>query len=236
MLSNAGSDLLSQFPRPLLLGHRGAKAYAPENTIEAFKLALQHGCDGFEFDVRLSADNQAMICHDAKFKRIEIARSTAAELSTYGLPKLETVLQHFADRAFLDIELKVPGLEHITLELIRRYNPSRRYVITSFLPGVLQRLHALNADVPLGLICDTRKQLEPAQSLALACIVLHKSLVSRELAASFHDRGNAVFIWGANRAADMRSMVDAGADALIVDDTQLAFETFRGHAVTAGNP
>ncbi len=49
-----GSGLLSQYPKPLLLGHRGAKSYAPENTIEAFELALQHGCDGFEFDVRLT--------------------------------------------------------------------------------------------------------------------------------------------------------------------------------------
>ncbi len=232
-LSNAGSDLLSRFPKPLLLGHRGAKAHAPENTIEAFELALEHGCDGFEFDVRLSADGQAVICHDAKLKRMEIARTSAAELCA---PTLEDVLQRFADRAFLDIELKVPGIERITLELIRSYNPKRGHVITSFLPEVLQKLQALDATLPVGLICDRRKQLEVAQSLPLASIVLHKSLFSGELIASFHDRCIPVFVWGATRAAEMRSMVKAGADALIVDDTQLAFETFRGHAITAGNP
>lgn len=232
-LSNAGSDLLSQFPRPLLLGHRGAKHYAPENTIEAFELALQHGCDGFEFDVRLTADKQAVICHDPKFRRIEIEQSRQSSL--LELPTLEAVLQRFAERAFLDIELKVPGVERIALELIGRYKPSRGYVITSFLPEVLQKLHALDAGLPLGLICDSRKQLEPSQSLPLACIVLHKSLVSGELMASFRDRGTPVFVWGAKRAAEMGYMVEAGAHALIVDDTQLAFETLRG-AITASNP
>ena len=76
-ISSSGSDLLSQYPKPLLLGHRGAKSYAPENTIEAFELALQHGCDGFEFDVRFTADAQAVICHDPKFNRVEIATSGA---------------------------------------------------------------------------------------------------------------------------------------------------------------
>lgn len=235
-LSNAGSDLLSKFPKPLLLGHRGAKAYAPENTIEAFELALQHGCDGFEFDVRLSADAQAVICHDAKFKRLEIARTSADELSAHGLPTLEAVLQGFADRAFLDVELKDAGLERVALELVGRYKPSRGHIITSFLPEVLQTLHALDPGIPLGLICDRRKQLEPAQSLPLGSIVLHRSLAIRELIASFRSRGIPILVWGANRAAELRSIVEAGADALVVDDTQLAFETFRGHAITAGNP
>src|SRR5438874_482554 len=98
--------------RPLLLGHRGArgrKYSVRENTIAAFDLALQHGCDGFEFDVRLTADNCAVVCHDAKFAGITIAKSDAARLR--GLPLLETVLERYARNAFLDIEIKVPGLE-----------------------------------------------------------------------------------------------------------------------------
>jgi glycerophosphoryl diester phosphodiesterase len=233
-LSNAGSDLLSRFPRPLLLGHRGAKNYAPENTLEAFELALQHGCDGFEFDVRLTTDQQAVICHDPKFNRFEVAKSDRTRLPS--LPTLETVLQRFADRAFLDIELKVLELERITLELIDRYKPSLGYVITSFLPEVLQRLHALNSNVPIGLICGNRKQLEPALSLPLACIVLHRSLGGRELANSFHVRGIPVFVFGANRPREMRSIVERGVEALIIDDTRLAFETFRGRTQAAGNP
>ena len=229
-----GFDLLSHYPKPLLLGHRGAKAYAPANTMEAFELALQHGCDGLEFDVRLTADQQAVICHDPKFNRVEIA--AAARQSLPELPTLDPVLQRFAARAFLDIELKVPGLEQVTLELLQRYPCERGYVITSFLPEVLQRIHAIDIDIPLGLICRNRKQLAPASSLPLASVVLHASVVSREVTSSFRDREVAVLVWGANRSAEMRSLVEAGADALIIDDTRLGVETFRAKAYAAGNP
>jgi glycerophosphoryl diester phosphodiesterase len=90
--------------------------------------------------------------------------------------------------------------------------------------------------VPLGLICSTRRQVTPANSLPLTSIVLHSSLVSRELIRSFHDSEISVFVWGANRAKEMRSIVEAGAEALIVDDTRLAVETFRTKAHAAGNP
>ena len=64
---------------PLLLGHRGARASAgiPENTLASFDLALQHGCDGFEFDVRLTACGTAVVCHDAKVGGITVARAQA---------------------------------------------------------------------------------------------------------------------------------------------------------------
>jgi len=109
--------------RPLLLGHRGARAEKaiPENTLQSFELALAQGCDGFEFDVRLSADGQAVICHDAGVHGIEIAQSPAERLA---LPLLREVLTRYQSSAFLDIELKVPGLEKITADLLRDRTPA----------------------------------------------------------------------------------------------------------------
>src|SRR5271167_3797714 len=97
----------------LLLGHRGAGASSsvPENTLAAFDLALEHGCDGFEFDVRLTADKQAVVCHDPKHGRSTIARAQSLRLA--DLPRLDEVLRHYGQRVFLDIELKVSGLESI---------------------------------------------------------------------------------------------------------------------------
>src|SRR5271166_2721082 len=107
---------------PLLLGHRGARAshHIPENTLPSFELCLQHGCDGFEFDVRLSADRQAVICHDATVGGLEIANTTAKRLA---LPTLDDVLRQFAGRAFLDIELKVAGLEALMLASLLKHPP-----------------------------------------------------------------------------------------------------------------
>src|SRR5260370_36904617 len=116
--------------RPLLLGHRGARAEKsiPENTLESFDLALAQGCDGFEFDVRLTADGQAVICHDATATTsgLKIAESTAQQL---GLPLLSAVLTRYRSTAFLAIELKSPGLERITVDLLRKLAPARALVV-----------------------------------------------------------------------------------------------------------
>ena len=130
--------------RPLLLGHRGARAsrQIPENTLASFELCLQHGCDGFEFDVRRSRDGQAVICHDATVGGIPIANTVATSLA---LPTLEDVLRQFAHRAFLDIELKVAGLEAQTLTLLRTYPTLKGYVVSCFLPEVLTAIHELDS-------------------------------------------------------------------------------------------
>src|SRR5947209_1262776 len=81
--------------RPLLLGHRGARATRaiPENTFASFDLALAHGCDGFEFDVRRTADGRALICHDPTFREIEIAQAGPGDLA--DLPDLDHVLARY---------------------------------------------------------------------------------------------------------------------------------------------
>src|ERR1700751_2813151 len=133
--------------RPLLLGHRGARAIQsiPENTFESFDRALADGCDGFEFDVRMTADDAAVVCHDPSFHGVEIATATAARVPQ--LPRLEHVLSRYHECAFLDIELKVAGLEKIALELLRTYPPQRGLVVSSFLPGVLHALRENEAGV-----------------------------------------------------------------------------------------
>ncbi len=140
--------------RTLLLGHRGVRGEKsiPENTLAAFDFALGRGCDGFEFDVRLSADGQAVICHDASVQGKEIAESSAEQL---GLPGLREVLIRYQRSAFLDIELKVPGLEAITTNLVRELPPARGFVVSSFLPEVIEAIHGIDKAIPLGLICET---------------------------------------------------------------------------------
>src|SRR5579884_3845003 len=100
--------------RPLLLGHRGARGIRsiPENTFASFDRALADGCHGFEFDVRLTAAGDPVICHDGRWRRMEIAKATAARCQE--LHTLRLVLERYRDRAFLDIELKVAGLEELT--------------------------------------------------------------------------------------------------------------------------
>src|SRR5580693_9454608 len=129
--------------RPLLLGHRGARAEksVPENTLTSFDLALAQGCGGFEFDVRLTADVHAVVCSHPTAHGLKIAESSAEKLA---LLQLGEVLTRYHSTAFLDIELKVSGLEAIVTDLQRRLTPARGFVISSFLPEVQLAMHEVD--------------------------------------------------------------------------------------------
>lgn len=211
--------------RPLLLGHRGTRAYRsiPENTLESFDRALADGCDGFEFDVRLTADGQALICHDPRFGGIEIVASTAARL--VPLPNLKDVLVRHQERAFLDIELKVSGLEKITVELVRKYPPQRGFVVSSFLPEILLTMHGEDSVIRLGLICDTRAQLLRWKELPVEYVIPHHKLATASLVSELKKAGKKLLVWTVNSPAHMLQLRDLGVDGIISDDTQLLFRT-----------
>lgn len=207
--------------RPLLLGHRGARAshHIPENTLASFELCLEHGCDGFEFDVRRSADGQAVICHDPIIRGREISRTPSASLR---LPMLDEVLHSFGGRAFLDIELKVSGLERNTLALLRRHPLEERYVVSSFLPEVLSSLHELDRSVPLGLICETRAQLNRWRDLSVPWVMPQFELVDSVLFAELQAAGKKIMVWTVNHEARLREFAKLGVHGVISDETELA--------------
>ncbi|HKH98263.1 MAG TPA: glycerophosphodiester phosphodiesterase [Candidatus Sulfotelmatobacter sp.] len=210
--------------RPLLLGHRGARARKEimENTLASFDRALADGCDGFEFDVRLTADEEAVVCHDPKTAGMEIARASAKQVSQ--LPRLRDVLQRYRD-SFLDIELKVKGLERIVLDLFLRHKPRRGFVVSSFQPGALKSVHALDAAIPLGLICESKTQLRLWNELPVEYVILQQELVQAELLRKIKGAGKKVFVWTVNAPADMQRFAEYGVDGIISDDTALLCQT-----------
>ena len=207
--------------RPLVLGHRGARASStvPENTLTSFELCLQHGCDGFEFDVRQSADGHAVVCHDPVVRGMEIARTRAAIL---GLPTLDEVLRAFCARVFLDIELKVSGLESETIRLLREHPPQKGYVVSSFLPQVLVAARGFDATVPLGFICDKAAELELWDRLQVEWIIPQLRLVDEGLIGQIHFAGKQAMVWTVNGADEIRKLTQYGVDAIVSDETELA--------------
>jgi len=212
--------------RPLLLGHRGAGALKsiPENTLASFDRALADGCDGFEFDVRLTADDEAVICHDPKTGGVEISRATAKQVSQ--LPRLRDVLQCYRD-SFLDIELKVKGLERITLDLFLRHKPRRGFVVSSFMPGALKAVRALDATVPLGLICESKTQLRYWSELPVQYVIAQQELAEPELVRKIKGAGKKMLVWTVNEPVDMLRIAGYGVDGIISDDTGLLCQTLK---------
>jgi|SRR5215471_8586815 len=215
---------MAEWTRPLLLGHRGARAVRsiPENTLESFDRALADGCDGFEFDVRVTADGVAVVCHDASFHRIEIANAAAVQVPQ--LPRLCDVLSRYQEAAFLDIELKVRGLEKITLELLRQFPPRRGFVVSSFLPDVLVALRE-DDHVPLGLICETRDELRRWKDLPVGYVIPHHKLTTESLLYELMSAGKKILVWTVNEPKVALRFRDLPVDGIITDETELLCRT-----------
>jgi glycerophosphoryl diester phosphodiesterase len=225
----------AEIPRLLLLGHRGARKYLPENTFEAFELALAHGCDGFEFDVRSTADRRLLIWHDVTVKRMLIARAAYKDLCEQAqkgwrrkkssaapkIPCLEEVIAAFHERAYLNLEIKVPGVEREVAALISATLPRRGYLVSSFQPDIVLNLRAANPDLAVGWIVHDRRLLANWRQIESNALVAHHSLVSRGLVDAVHESGRKVFVWTVNRVKMMQEFADWGVDAIISDDTRL---------------
>jgi glycerophosphoryl diester phosphodiesterase len=206
-----------------LLGHRGASKYLRENTFEAFDLALQHGCDGFELDVRLTSDRAALICHDRDHKGKLLADCVAAKFP--GLLTMEDTIQSYRSRAFINVELKVEGLHDAVLAAFLKHNPQRGFVVSSFKPEALIPLYELKPEFPLGLICKTEQQMSVWGQVPIDAVFAHTTLITEELRSLTANAGKQLFVWTVNRECDMRRFAEMGIDGIISDDTALLAET-----------
>lgn len=159
-------------PRPMLrLAHRGDWRRAPENTIPALLAALKvPGCDGVEFDVRLSADGVPVLLHDETLERVQgrpepIREVKARDLEDLGVPSLASALAALPHRAFLDIELKARHDRAVVEVLAAGRGPGLvNAVVSSFEPDTLERIAGL---VPLWPRWLNARDLEPA-TIAIA--------------------------------------------------------------------
>ena len=237
-----------QTPRPLLLGHRGVRplpflglrwrksGLPPENTLPAFDYAMEHGCDGFEFDVRYTRDRRAVLHHDPKLKGRDVAATDHAPLERrmgYKLPSLEDVLSRFGANAWLDIELKVAGQEEMVAAALGGHRPQRGFIVSSFLSEVLHRLHEIDASLPLGYICEHEDDALLWSGLPIAAFFPHQSLVSPTLIDEAHRRKIQIFTWTVNLREDLLRLASWGVDGLISDDPKLLAATFPRRAAAS---
>jgi glycerophosphoryl diester phosphodiesterase len=204
-----------------------------ENTLAALEYSLSHGCDGFEFDVRYTCDRRSVLWHDPKIGRREIAATEHANLWRGFIDRrhapmacLEDVLQGFGDRAFLDIEIKAAGNEDDVAQQVKAHPPSRGYVVSSFLPEVLLRLHELEETILLGYICKDAPEMEQWRDLPIAVFLPHYRLVSQPMVDEAHSRNLRLITWTVNRQSDMLRLANLGVDGLISDDPKLLKSTF----------
>jgi len=209
---------------PLRLGHRGAprlvegeaQAYV-ENTLEAFRQALEAGLDGFELDVHLTRDGVLVVHHDFTLGGIPINGVSSRELPAY-VPTLEEVLRTFPG-AWINVELKslppeTDGREEALARLLACY-PSDRIWVSSFDPLALVRLKRLGVG-PLGLLYEHEEAEALAPCLGVEWVHPEASLLSEAKVRELRTRYR-VLVWTVNRRQQAQELAAWGVDALVTD-------------------
>lgn len=186
---------------PLLIAHRGASADAPENTLAAFRLAIEQCADGLECDIRTSADGVPVVNHDDSLERthnlpIRVAKATAAELARHDVPTLvETLAAVRGKFRLINLELKEavpPGA------LAAAIGPeSDGIVLSSFDTDVIRATRAALPHLPFWLLTNQGTNVAIAQAKELGCVgihVWHRTATPRFIAHAGR-AGFPVYVW-----------------------------------------
>jgi glycerophosphoryl diester phosphodiesterase len=148
---------------PLVIAHRGASAFAPENSIESFKKAIEIGADMIEFDVRQTKDNFLIAYHDRFLGSKPVTELTYSEIEgamaseSFHVPTVEEVLELAKEKVALDIEIKEEGYENGLMELLLEHLDESAFVVTSSLDSTLRAVKEHYPGVRVGLIAGDRR-------------------------------------------------------------------------------
>jgi glycerophosphoryl diester phosphodiesterase len=232
-------DLRRPTGRFARVGHRGASALAPENTPEAFALAVELGCDMLEFDVLALTDGTIVVTHDSR------------HLRDPGLVTLDEALAFCAERLpgiGLQVDLKRRGVERAVVEALRRHDVLERAWVSGFDADSLRRVAEIEPDLPRSFTMprdrfkiSKRGPLAPVVRAALKSIgaslprripavlerahanalTLHYSIASREAIERAHELGAPVYVWTVDDPARVERLVRWGADGIITNDPRV---------------
>lgn len=249
-------------PRPAIIAHRGASAYAPENTLAAFKLALQQGADGIELDAKLSSDGHVVVIHDqtvdrttpfhgkvGDFRLAELRKMDAGshfDIAFKGepIPTLEEVFKAVGQLTYTNVELTnyaspTDPLPEKVAELVRQFKLAHRVIFSSFSPIALLRIRRLVPEAPIGLLAPPGTKGGLARGW-LGRLLKYHSLhpetadATASLVNRVHRRAGWVYVYTVNREDEMLRLFHLGVDGIFTDDPLLAQSALNEFRRVAG--
>lgn len=243
---------LESYDRPLVIGHRGASAHAPENTLAALRLAMEQRADGVEFDVKRCKTGEVVMMHDATVDRTTNGTGGVHELTLDQLrqldagkgervPLLDEVIELTAasPRPFLlNIEVtnyttKGDGLEQLVVDVVKRHACGDRVLFSSFNPLSVKTLAELAPSVPRGILYHHEMPVHLRQ-VWFAPFVPHEfrhpdhSYITPEFVQKLKEQGKRVNTWTVNDKADIVRVAQAGVAGIIGDSPQTMREVMKG--------
>jgi glycerophosphoryl diester phosphodiesterase len=232
------TSLLREQGRPIVIGHRGAAAVAPENTLESLRQAVSAGADFVEFDV----GPDLLLAHSD--------RESPAEPLT-----LDAALEYLkAQGVGVQVDVKGVGYEDRIVEALRRHVLPPPVIVSSAFPATLRTIRGLQPDVvrSIGYPQDRYgisrlRWPSPAVRLGAAClraavplrlrllvrrsgadaIALHHTLCSAAAVRYAHANGKPLFAWTVNDPRAVRRLAALGVDGIVSDDPGMALATLR---------
>ncbi len=236
--------------RPVIFAHRGSSAYAPENTLAAFRLAIQQHAEAIELDAKLCADGQVIVIHDesvnrttdgtglisslslAEIKALDAGIKFSPAFQAEKIPTLAEVFEAVGNQIFIDIELKnymspTDDLPDRVVSLVKKYGLESSVMLSSFNLLALIRARYLLPRIPLGIIAiagDAPKILLSKVIRLGALTALHPATsdTSPELVQAAHRVGSLVHAYTANTPDVMQQLITAGVDGIFTYDPPLA--------------
>ena len=226
-------------PAFMVIAHRGASSYAPENTCAAFDLALHMGGRHIELDVDATSDGHIVVIHDdtvdrttngtgqvtsytlAALRELDAGAWFGATFAGQRIPLFEEVLTRYQGRAHVHTELKGHStyLSQRTADLIRQHEMGDQVTITSFQKVRLEEIRAYAPELPTGWLLMEVSDMIVAQAHAMGVtqICPRANTVTPVLVERLHAAGFVVRAWGVSTEELMQQVVQAGADGMTVN-------------------
>jgi glycerophosphoryl diester phosphodiesterase len=211
------------------IGHRGARAYEPENTLRSFKRAIELGVDAVELDVRKTKDNEIVVIHNSDVNKTtngngSVSNFTLEEIKKFEtekgehIPSLEEVLDFVGKKVKILVELKEIGIEEKVIGLIDEKGLLDNVIIVSFHEEALRKVRELNDDVATGLIYVRHKNpLKAAVALKADYLLpLYRFTHSANIKKA-HEKGLKVIVWTINKPEEVVEYTKKGVDGIASD-------------------
>lgn len=224
----------------LRIGHRGASGTHPENTLAAFRRAVELGCQGVEFDVHRTADGELVVMHDAfvdrttdgsgiimamtldQMKALDAGVKKGAQFKGERVPTLRELIRETPKELLLFCELKAgsvhyPGIEQELLALIEAEGAAPRFQISSFDHQALRRIHQLAPSMPLGMLTSCNHIDPVGMAKAIGATAIHPTWewVTEALVNEAHAAGLDVNTWVVDLPPFIEMMKSYGVDGIM---------------------
>lgn len=231
-----------------IIGHRGGAEGYPENTLAAFKKAVELGADGVEFDVQLTKDGEVVVIHDELIDRTmsgsglvkehtlkELRQLSAGEFfspdfAAEKIPILAEVLEVVQNLEVINIELKnylpYPELEEKVLKLVEQFGIREQVIISSFNHYSLQKIKKLQPEIRTGalLMAKIINPSDYAFKRGFDALHLHFLTADQEIVDKSHFMGMQVNVYTVNFPESVVELLAKGVDMIMTDDLKMALE------------